>query len=57
MENIVIIEIAILIGLAVNAYLAWKVMEDVDRMEEVLVEMLCELGEQGILKVEVTKDD
>jgi hypothetical protein len=57
MENIVIIEIAILIGLAVNAYLAWKVMEDVDRIEEVLVEMLCELGEQGILKVEVTKDD
>lgn len=52
-----IIEIAILIGLAVNAYLAWKVMEEVDRMEEVLVEMLCELGEQGILKVEVTKDD
>ena len=57
MENIVIIEIAILIGLVVNAYLAWKVMEDVDRLEEVLVEMLCELGEQGILKVEVTKDD
>jgi hypothetical protein len=57
MENTVTIEIAILIGLVINSYLAWRVMRDVNRIEDVLAGMLCELGEKGILRVEVTIDD
>ena len=51
------IQIAILVGIIINVYLAWRIKKNVDEIEEVVVQMLLDLGEQGILKVEVENDD
>jgi hypothetical protein len=55
-EHTVVIEIAILVGLVVNVLLSWWIKRDLDEIEQVVVQMLLDLGEQGILNVEV-KDD
>jgi len=52
----VTIEIAILIGLAVNVLLSWLIKREVDEIEQVVVQMLLDLGKQGILNVEVDDD-
>jgi pyrimidine operon attenuation protein/uracil phosphoribosyltransferase len=56
-ETSALVEAAILVGLAVNVYLAWRIKQDVNEIEEVVVQMLLDLGDQGILKVEVDRDD
>jgi len=55
-EHTVTIEIAILIGLAVNVLLSWLIKREVDEIEQVVVQMLLDLGKQGILDVEVDDD-
>jgi len=55
-EHTVVIEIAILVGLAVNVLLSWWIKRDLDEIEQVVVQMLLDLGEQGILSVEVEDD-
>jgi len=55
-EHTVTIEIAILIGLAVNVLLSWLIKREVDEIEQVVVQMLLDLGKQGILNVEVDDD-
>lgn len=55
-EHTVVIEIAILVGLAVNVLLSWWIKRDLDEIEQVVVQMLLDLGEQGILNVEVEDD-
>jgi hypothetical protein len=52
-----VIEIAILVGLALNLILGWKTLRDMDQLEEVVLQMLIDLGEKGVLKVEVHEDD
>ncbi len=51
-----VIEIAILVGLVVNVLLSWWIKRDLDEIEQVVVQMLLDLGEQGILNVEVEDD-
>jgi hypothetical protein len=55
-EHTVVIEIAILVGLVVNVLLSWWIKRDLDEIEQVVVQMLLDLGEQGILNVEVEDD-
>ena len=57
MDDRMTIQIAILVGIILNVYLAWRIKKDVDEIEEVVVQMLLDLGEQGVLKVEVENDD
>jgi hypothetical protein len=56
-EYKVVIDILILIGLAVNAYLAWVTWQDMDHLEGIVGQMLFDLGKQGVLKVEVEEDE
>lgn len=51
------IDIAILVGLTINVLLAWKADRDFSQLEKVVAQMLMDLGEKGILKVDITKDD
>lgn len=51
------IEIAILVGLVVNLIFSWLIRREIDEIEQVVVQMLLDLGEQGILKVEVEDED
>ena len=51
------LEVIILLGLALLTFLLWKIKEDVSQLEEVVAQMLMDLGEKGILKVEVIDDD
>lgn len=51
------IDIAILVGLTINVLLAWKADRDFSRLEEVVAQMLMELGEKGILKVDITGNE
>ena len=55
-EHTVTIEIAILVGLVVNLIFSWLIRREIDEIEQVVVQMLLDLGEQGILKVEVEDD-
>lgn len=52
-----VIDLAILLGLLVIAYMNWKLYEDVQEIGNVVAEMLLDLDEKGILKVEIVKDD
>lgn len=56
-EHTVTIEIAILVGLVVNLIFSWLIRREIDEIEQVVVQMLLDLGEQGILKVEVEDED
>lgn len=51
-----LIDYLILVGLAVSGYLNWKTLGTTEELEEVVAHMLMDLGEKGILKVEVTED-
>lgn len=51
------IEIAIVLGLLVIAYLNWKTYTDVQNIGMVVTHMLIDLDKQGILKVEIEHDD
>jgi hypothetical protein len=52
----VTVEIAILAGLTANVLLSWLIKRDLDEIEQVVVQMLLDLGKQGILNVEVDDD-
>lgn len=52
-----VIDLAILVGLLVIAYMNWKLYEDVQEIGNVVAQMLIELDEKGILKVEFEEDD
>lgn len=47
------INIAILVGLAVNVVLNWLSLRNTGQLEEVVIKMLMDLGKKGILEVEV----
>lgn len=51
------IQIAILLGLLLLLYLTWKTSQEVEELEKVVAQMLIDLGEKGILEVEVMDDD
>jgi hypothetical protein len=55
-EHTVTVEIAILAGLTANVLLSWLIKRDLDEIEQVVVQMLLDLGKQGILNVEVDDD-
>jgi hypothetical protein len=55
-EHTVTVEIAILAGLTANVLLSWLIKRDLDEIEQVVVQMLLDLGKQGILNVEVEDD-
>lgn len=52
-----LIDLLILVGLAVSCYLNWQAIMRVEELEQVVAQMLLDLGEKGILKVEVTEGD
>lgn len=52
-----LIDLLILVGLTVSCYINWKTWERSEGLEEVVAQMLLDLGEKGILKVEVTDED
>jgi hypothetical protein len=56
LEHTVTVEIAILAGLTANVLLSWLIKRDLDEIEQVVVQMLLDLGKQGILNVEVDDD-
>jgi hypothetical protein len=56
-EHTVTVEIAILAGLTANVLLSWLIKRDLDEIEQVVVQMLLDLGKQGILNVEVDDED
>lgn len=51
-----VIDLLILAGLAVNLALGYKTLKDIEQIEGVVGQMLYDLGEQGILNVEVHED-
>lgn len=51
-----LVDICILIGLAAVAYLNWNTYQQIENLEAVVAQMLMELGDKGILKVEMEED-
>lgn len=51
------IEIAIVLGLGVLAYLNWKALQQTELLESIVVQMLLDLGKQGILNVRVQEEE
>jgi hypothetical protein len=50
-------EYAILGGLVINLALNWWEIRKVQTLEEVVGQMLYDLGKKGVLDVEITEDD
>lgn len=51
------IDVVILVGLAVILWLNWVTWQRVEELEDVLAQVLLDLGKKGILVVELTEDD
>lgn len=51
------IEIAIVLGLGVLAYLNWKALQQTELLESIVAQMLLDLGKQGILNVRVQEEE
>lgn len=51
------IDIVTLVGLAIILWLNWVTWQRVEELEDIVAQMLLDLGKKGILAVEVTKDD
>jgi hypothetical protein len=47
----------ILFGLVINAGLNWWEVRKVQNLEAIVGQMLLDLGEKGILEVEISEDD
>lgn len=52
-----VIDIAILAGIAITGYLNWRLQGDVDDLGEVVAHLLIELGEKGIIQTKIETDD
>jgi hypothetical protein len=51
------IDIVTLVGLAIILWLNWVTWQRVEELEDIVAQMLLDLGKKGVLAVEVTKDD
>jgi hypothetical protein len=51
------IDIVTLVGLAIILWLNWVTWQRVEELEDIVAQMLLDLGKKGVLVVEVTKDD
>ena len=52
-----IIDYVILVGLAVAAYLNYLYLVRIDELEDVIGQMLYDLGKKGVLEVDIQEGD
>lgn len=51
-----VVDTAILLGIVALGYMNWRLYGDVQELGNVVAHMLIELGEKGIVKVEIEED-